>query len=112
MILGLIVWACVTASNLDPTIAGILVASLIPARSTEGEPAMGPLLEEYFHRTVAFLILPLFALFNAGVVVPTAGVAEALARKLAILVASLLAAVWGAAVLHVKLPRLSAGITD
>jgi NhaA family Na+:H+ antiporter len=184
VILGLIAWACVTASNLHPTVAGILVASLIPARSPKGEPSMALMLEEYFHPTVAFLILPVFALFNAGVVVP-AGVAQALVRpvglgivlglvlgkqagillfawlsvkagqaelpegvtwmpiygvaclaglgftmslfitdlafrdeslaaeaKLAILVASLLAAVWGAVVLHVKLPQVSAGIAD
>jgi NhaA family Na+:H+ antiporter len=72
---SLAVWVAVTASKLHPTITGVLVALTIPvltnreanAAESDEERAMGPALEEYLHPAVAFVILPLFALVNAGV---------------------------------------------
>ena len=75
VLMSLAVWVAVTASRLHPTITGVLVAMTIPVRTkreanaaeSDVERAMGPALEEYLHPVVAFVILPLFALFNAGV---------------------------------------------
>jgi NhaA family Na+:H+ antiporter len=68
IILGLLIWVGVFASKLHATIAGILLASVIPVRAPEeGQQSAGEAIEEYLHPTVAFVILPLFALFNAGV---------------------------------------------
>ena len=67
IILGLLIWVGVFASKLHATIAGILLASVIPVRAPEGQQSVGEAIEEYLHPTVAFVILPLFALFNAGV---------------------------------------------
>ena len=71
ILLALAVWGAVTASRLHPTIAGILVASVVPVGSPPGERSMAQSLEDALHPTVAFLILPLFALFNAGVALET-----------------------------------------
>jgi NhaA family Na+:H+ antiporter len=66
-LLGLLTWAGVFLSGLHPTIAGILFAAIIPVRGPEGEQPPSQAIEEYLHPIVAFVILPLFALFNAGV---------------------------------------------
>jgi NhaA family Na+:H+ antiporter len=107
------VWACVFASGVHPTVAGVLVAMVVPVRSrrnpdeflalaegrlttlrataitptsltTDREQAdavsdlheaagdmrpPGLALEEMFHPFVVFVILPLFAFFNAGVTI-------------------------------------------
>lgn len=109
LVLG--VWIAIFASGVHATVAGILVALMIPVRAridpekffSSAEEALsklkrsdltrdsmvddeeqmmaikelhdaatdmappGPLLEHYLHLSQAFLILPLFALFNAGV---------------------------------------------
>jgi NhaA family Na+:H+ antiporter len=44
-------------------------------RATSGMRPMGQVLEHYLHPVVAFLIMPLFAFFNAGVVVQITGAA-------------------------------------
>jgi NhaA family Na+:H+ antiporter len=82
ILLALMVWGAVTASRLHPTIAGILVASVVPAGTPPGERSLAQALEDAFHPTVAFLILPLFALFNAGVALETS-VAQALGQPVA-----------------------------
>jgi Na+:H+ antiporter, NhaA family len=121
--LALGVWAGVLASGVHSTVAGVLVAMLVPVRSrlnprefldltedrlsrlraarltndsmiedrwqldaisdlrrvaSEMRPP-GLALEETFHGFVAFVILPLFAFFNAGVVV-NGGITDALAH--------------------------------
>jgi NhaA family Na+:H+ antiporter len=113
VVLALGVWAGVLASGVHATVAGILVALLVPVRARRGPEAFlatteaclaelreagltpesmlarrsqldaivdlhqaagdmrppGLTLEEELHPIVAFLILPLFAFFNAGVAV-------------------------------------------
>jgi len=113
VVLAVGVWGCVLASGVHPTVAGVLVAMVIPVRAgidpeafltqtserlkelqaarltptsmvqdrsqmsaitevlenaSQMRPA-GLALEQMFHPFVAFLILPLFAFFNAGVVI-------------------------------------------
>jgi NhaA family Na+:H+ antiporter len=81
-LLALGVWSAVMASRLHPTVAGILVAAVVPAAAAPGERSLAETLEEAFHPTVAFLIVPLFAFFNAGVALDTS-VGEALRQPVA-----------------------------
>lgn len=72
VVMGLGVWLAVYASGVHSTIAGILLAMTVPlsVRSADGDGATtGPLerLESAVHPVSAYLVLPLFALFNAGV---------------------------------------------
>jgi NhaA family Na+:H+ antiporter len=76
VLLWLLVWIAVTASNLHPTLAGVLTAFAIPVRSSSDSPAMGETLEANLHPVVAFGVLPLFAFFNAGVTIDAATVRE------------------------------------
>ncbi|TNF71601.1 MAG: Na+/H+ antiporter NhaA [Acidobacteria bacterium] len=125
LVLG--VWIAIFASGVHATVAGILVALMIPVRAridpekffstaeeslatlrksdltrdsmVDDEEQMialeelhgaagdmappGPVLEHYLHLPQAFLILPLFALFNAGVVLGE-GLFETLANPISI----------------------------
>ncbi|MBS0375461.1 MAG: Na+/H+ antiporter NhaA [Proteobacteria bacterium] len=62
---GAVLWALVLASGVHATLAGVALAATIPLGEV-GEA--GPLrrLEHALHPWVAFLVLPLFALANAG----------------------------------------------
>ncbi len=58
--LGAILWVCVLESGIHATLVGIFLALVIPLPSAKG-------LEKALHPWVAFLILPIFALANAGI---------------------------------------------
>ncbi len=66
---GLLLWLALLGSGVHATITGVLLAFTIPARD-DGGGAEGSLLrrlEQALHPWVSFLILPVFALANAGV---------------------------------------------
>jgi NhaA family Na+:H+ antiporter len=68
--LGVILWLFVLFSGIHATVAGVLLALAIPARkqgATEMEPSLLQRLESALHGPVAFAIMPIFALANAGV---------------------------------------------
>jgi NhaA family Na+:H+ antiporter len=71
--LGIALWLGVLVSGVHATIAGVLLAATIPAtvgqRPADGRPTRSPLiaLEHALHPWSAFVIVPLFALANAGV---------------------------------------------
>lgn len=67
LMLGAFIWVCVLKSGVHATLAGVAVGLAIPG-DKKGEPE-SPLsaLEHNLHYPVAFIILPLFALANAGV---------------------------------------------
>jgi NhaA family Na+:H+ antiporter len=74
LVLGLVLWILVLRSGVHATLAGVVLALAIPLRATPGRPdaqagLASPLhrLEHALHRPVAFLILPVFGLANAGV---------------------------------------------
>ena len=68
MVIGTELWVCVSKSGLHATLAGVVVAMLIPHKSNnEIEPAPLYRLEHSLHLWVSFCILPLFALANAGI---------------------------------------------
>ncbi len=70
LLFGLVLWYVVLKSGLHATIAGVLLASTIPL----GKDAHSPLetLEHWLKKPVNFAIMPIFALFNAGVPIGTA----------------------------------------
>ena len=72
LFVGMILWVAVLKSGVHATLAGVALAAFIPMRSRK-EGGVSPLksLEHDLHSTVAFVILPIFAIANAGV--PLAG---------------------------------------
>jgi len=70
LLIALALWWSVLSSGVHATVVGILLALIVPARAAAGEPAEHSPLERLEHGIapwVAFLILPIFALSNAGV---------------------------------------------
>ena len=67
---GVAMWALMLKSGIHPTVAGVLLAFAIPY-SSRSEDAASPShrLENALHLPVAFLILPVFALANTGIVI-------------------------------------------
>lgn len=65
LLAGAVLWFCISKSGIHPTIAGVITACAIPLTSARGE--MLEPLEDRLQPWVVFLILPLFALANAGV---------------------------------------------
>lgn len=64
---GLVLWYCMMQSGIHPTIAGVLLAFVIPF-SGENENTPSYKLQHILHRPVAFFIVPLFALANTGII--------------------------------------------
>ncbi|MEJ1961395.1 MAG: Na+/H+ antiporter NhaA [Gammaproteobacteria bacterium] len=65
LLVGLVLWVCVLKSGIHPTLAGVAVAAAIPMQTARGRMLDG--LEHSLKPWVVFLILPVFALANAGV---------------------------------------------
>jgi Na+:H+ antiporter, NhaA family len=67
-LIGIVVWYLFLRSGVHATIAGVLVAFTVPASAAKQEH-VSPLVkfEELLHKVTAYMILPLFALANAGV---------------------------------------------
>ena len=91
LVLGVALWFFVHESGVHATIAGVLLAFTIPAsgRPISGHALISPLvrLEHALHRFTAFVVMPLFALSNAGVTLTGsfgAGVSGAVILALAI----------------------------
>ncbi len=67
---GAIMWFLMLKSGVHATIAGVLLAFAIPfSAKVDDEASPSHRLEHALHRPVAFLILPIFALANTGIVV-------------------------------------------
>lgn len=64
---GLLLWYAVHSSGIHASIAGVLLAATIPAR---GAQSVQLRLERGLRWPVTFLIVPIFALANAGVTLP------------------------------------------
>ena len=67
LILGLILWFFTHESGVHATISGVLLAAVIPHRKKEKDFSLLIKLEHKISPYVAFGIMPLFALANAGV---------------------------------------------
>lgn len=69
--LAAVIWFAMFNSGVEAGIAGVLVAFALPV-------SMAPQIEKYMHKPVNFIILPLFALANTAISIPS-NFAEALA---------------------------------
>ncbi|CAA6800746.1 MAG: Na+/H+ antiporter NhaA type [uncultured Campylobacterales bacterium] len=65
---GLIMWVALLKSGVHATLAGVILALFIPMYS-RAKPGYSPLknMEHDLHKTVAFIILPIFAFANSGI---------------------------------------------
>ncbi|HYG31978.1 MAG TPA: Na+/H+ antiporter NhaA [Methylophilaceae bacterium] len=69
---GAIMWVLMLKSGIHATIAGVLLAFAIPYASVNGnDRSPARRLEHFLHKPVAFLILPVFALANTGILIGT-----------------------------------------
>ncbi len=66
--IGILLWYFTHGSGIHSTIAGVLLAATIPHRKNEKDYSLLLKLEHMLSPYVAFGIMPLFALANAGVV--------------------------------------------
>lgn len=67
---GAVMWFFMLKSGVHATIAGVLLAFAIPYSSKdEDEQSPAHRLEHFLHTPVAFIILPMFALANTGIVI-------------------------------------------
>ena len=68
MMVGIVLWIALLKSGVHATLAGVILAAFIPMRSRT-DPDVSPLkiLEHDLHTVVAFVILPVFAFANSGV---------------------------------------------
>ena len=70
---AVVLWVCVLESGVHATIAGVVLGLLTPARPIDGHEVIEPI-EARLHPWSSFLIVPLFALANAGVYLGGGGV--------------------------------------
>lgn len=67
---GVLMWFLMLKSGVHATIAGVLLAFAIPFSGRQDDVASpSHRLEHFLHRPVAFVILPIFALANTGIVI-------------------------------------------
>ncbi|MET0858331.1 MAG: Na+/H+ antiporter NhaA [Telluria sp.] len=67
---GAVMWALMLKSGIHATIAGVLLAFAIPySARQDDEESPSHRLEHFLHTPTSFLILPLFALANTGIVI-------------------------------------------
>ncbi len=67
---GVLMWFLMLKSGVHATIAGVLLAFAIPFSAQEDdEESPSYKLENFLHKPVSFVILPIFALANTGIVI-------------------------------------------
>lgn len=66
LVIGVLLWFVILFSGIHATLAGVIMAMFIPFKSANKKSLMTSL-EHSIHPWVTFLILPIFALSNAGV---------------------------------------------
>ena len=64
---GLFLWYFILHSGIHTTIAGVILAATIPLSIEDTNPSPARYLEEKLHTFSGFIILPLFAFFNADI---------------------------------------------
>ena len=105
--LALLVWAATLQSGVHATIAGVVLGLLTPARPVRGRPVLEQL-ERRLHPVSSYLVVPVFALANAGVLLNAdalrAAVASPVARGVALgLLVGKVVGITGASVAAVRL---------
>ena len=72
---GIIMWYCMLKSGVHATISGVLLAFAIPFGSG-GKKSPSYKLQHFLHKPVAFIVLPVFALANTGLLLSDGWVTE------------------------------------
>ena len=80
---GALLWLCLYESGIEPTLAGVALGLLTPALPRRGVPVLERL-ELGLHPVSSFVIVPLFALANAGVILTGDAISDALASRVTI----------------------------
>ncbi len=80
---GIVLWWCLHEAGVEPTLAGVLLGLLTPARPRRGVPVLEKL-EDALHPLSSFVIVPIFALANAGVVLSGDAIDHALSSRVTI----------------------------
>lgn len=85
VVLGTLLWVAVLDSGIHATLTGVVLALLAPARPRPGhdEPSVVERLEHRLHPYTSFLVVPLFALANAGVSVSGDSLRDAVSSPIA-----------------------------
>ncbi|GAA1786774.1 Na+/H+ antiporter NhaA [Luedemannella flava] len=78
---ALALWVAVLESGVHATIAGVALGLLTPARPVHGRPVMARLVHRW-HPISAYLVVPVFALANAGVDLRGGALETALTQRL------------------------------
>ena len=85
--IGLVAWLAVYESGIHATIAGVMMGLLIPSGDSGGEASVLMRLEHVLHPWTSFVIVPIFALANAGIVLDGGIVRDAAASPVSLGVA-------------------------
>ncbi len=80
---ALVLWLCLLESGVEATLAGVLLGLVTPANPRGGRPVLEQL-EHALHPVSSFLVVPLFALANAGVVISSDSLAAATSSRITI----------------------------
>ncbi|MDP9134321.1 MAG: Na+/H+ antiporter NhaA [Actinomycetota bacterium] len=80
--LGIFVWVAMLQSGVHATIAGVAVGLLMPAHPVGGRQVLEEV-EERLHPISSLLVVPLFALANAGIVLSGATISAAAESRIA-----------------------------
>ena len=67
---GIIMWYCFLKSGVHATIAGVLLAFVIPFHNDD-DKNVSYQLQHFLHKPVAFIIIPIFALVNTAILIPS-----------------------------------------
>ncbi len=67
---GIAMWYCFLKSGVHPTIAGVLLAFVIPFHKDNSQ-SVSCHLQHFLHKPVAFIIIPIFALINTAILIPS-----------------------------------------
>jgi len=64
---GVVLWVLLAAGGVEPALAGVVAGLLVPGKAIAGGPDPAERLERQVAPWSAFVVLPLFALANAGI---------------------------------------------
>ena len=66
---GIVMWYCFLKSGVHATIAGVLLAFVVPFHKDNAH-SVSYKLQHVLHKPVAFIIVPIFALVNTAILIP------------------------------------------
>ena len=114
---GALLWLCLHQAGIEPTLAGVALGLLTPALPRRGVPVLERL-EQWLHPLSSFIVVPLFALANAGVILTGGAISDAFASRVTLgivagLVVGKFVGILGTSALAVRfrIGRLPDGIT-